>query len=285
MKMLLVLFLFINSIALFAQKNITTDCNTIFICVDSSSYEKIFKNSFIKDTLFVCRENTSATNQETYTGKYAIGQSATLEFFKPTNSPNIGDQLGDWGIEFKTRKLGELTQLQSIINKNKVKVDTVTTTITEDSVAIAWYKSIGIKEDRHQLSIIEYQKEYLQLLGFSEEEMSQPMTYEQFNSKLSNGRNYPRQFKKIKSISVVIDKKQLKTLQDFCTLNRLSHKNHTFSNEEFSINYELVSVPSKFPVRKIEIALLSKQKSRNIKLSEALVLKVNADTASLIFNQ
>lgn len=285
MKNRLVLFLFINSITLFAQKNITTDCNTIFICIDSVSYEKIFKNSFIKDTLFVCRENTSTTTQETYTGKYAIGQSATLEFFKPTNSPTIGDQLGDWGIEFKTRKLGELAQLQSIINKKKVKVDTATTIITDDSVAIAWYKSIGIKEDRHQLSIIEYQKKYLQFLGFSAEEIAQEMTYEQFNSKLSNGRSYPRQFKKIKSISVIIDKKQLKTLQDFCTLNRLSHKNHTFSNAEFSINYELVRVPAKFPVRKIEIALLNKQKNRRIKLSEALILEVNADTASLIFNQ
>lgn len=61
-----------------------------------------FLNSYIKDTLFFCKVETTTTNVQTYSGLYLIGKSATLlSLFQLQKGNKIGDKLGDFGIEFK----------------------------------------------------------------------------------------------------------------------------------------------------------------------------------------
>lgn len=86
----LILFLITAQLAYTQSK---TECNTIFICIDSLSYEQIFSNVYVRDTLFFCREQTTKTLADEYTGKYAIGKAGNLEFFKPNNIDKIGNQL------------------------------------------------------------------------------------------------------------------------------------------------------------------------------------------------
>ena len=77
----------------FAQQQKSVDCNTIFLCVDSETYKNIFLNSFIKDTLFICQEISTNTNNDSYQGKYLIGKSATIELFQPKESGKFGDNI------------------------------------------------------------------------------------------------------------------------------------------------------------------------------------------------
>ena len=114
---LLPICLFFSINLFFGQQKNKIDANTIFICIDSLSYQKIFSNSFVHDSLFICRENTTKTNDDNYTGKYAIGKSATIEFFQPSKENKIGNHLGDFGMEFKTRKLGALNKLIKVFKK------------------------------------------------------------------------------------------------------------------------------------------------------------------------
>ena len=75
-----------------AQSKLQVDCNTIFIGIDSLTYDALFSNKYIKDTLFICRQVSSQTNKDAYTGKYLIGKSATIEFFRPKPIGKLGDK-------------------------------------------------------------------------------------------------------------------------------------------------------------------------------------------------
>jgi hypothetical protein len=69
------------------------------------------------------------------------------------------------------------------------------------------------------LSVLEYQKEFLKYLDFNDNEISTEMTFELFNGHLSERKKYPRQFNKIKSVTVLINKNELEAFQQFCTIN------------------------------------------------------------------
>ena len=88
-----------------SSKKLPIDINTVFVTIDEQTYQKLFENSFVKDTLFFCKNQSNKTNKEDYSGKYLIGNAATIEFFAPMNTSKTGDTFGDIGIEFKTRKV------------------------------------------------------------------------------------------------------------------------------------------------------------------------------------
>lgn len=262
-----------------------TECNTIFICIDSLSYEQIFSNAYVRDTLFFCREQTTKTLADEYTGKYAIGKAANLEFFKPNNIDKIGNHLHDFGIEFKTRSYGTLSNLVSQAQSKKIAIDTNTTFLDEEDAKLIWYKTLNLAAPKanYEFSILEYQKEYLQFLGFEGDELSQEMSFEEFNTKLSNSRKYPRQFRKIKSITIALDKSKLLEFKNFCELNglRVINKN-TCGNEDISIHFELSKKPQA-QIKKINLELLEPQKDRLIKVSDQLKIKVSGQICEILF--
>ena len=273
--------LFIQST--FAQTNARTDCNTIFICIDSVSYDELFTNRYFKDTLFICKVEKNETNIESYTGKYLIGKSATLEFFKPKNDKNFGNTLGDLGIEFKTRKLGSLDLIFKNATKNNIKTDTLTTLKKDDGKTFAWYKTVAIKKNNLELSVLEYQRECLKHLGFSESEIDSEMTYEAFNSYLSNGKKYPRQFDKIKSISIEINKNQLKALQQFCQLNEMKKRGDSFFNNDFEIAFKTNKTIDKIILKSIDIQLIETQPEKEIQVSQKIKIIVKDKKAQILF--
>lgn len=280
--MRIIILILLSNLA-FGQSKVKTDCNTFFICIDSISYRQIFSNTFIKDTLFVCRENSTTTDNDSYSGKYAIGKAATIEFFKPSKTNKFGDNYGDWGIEFKTRKLGQLDTLLSMSEESKIKVDTSSTIVNMEGLKMLWYKSISIQNKNSELSILEYQKEYLNYIGFDDSKVNTEMTYEMFNYHLTNGKQYPRQFNKIKTITIDIDQNQLDSLQQFCFLNEMKQVKNTFVNDEFCIKYNLVKSISKMPVREIEIDLIDFQPQKTLKLTEKITLSYSGKNAKLVF--
>lgn len=284
MKKYLILNLIFLQLVCFGQKKSInkTDFNTIFICVDSITYKQLYINKYIKDTLFICRESQQETNTNSYIGKYLIGESSTLEFFQPKNNSQIGDHFGDFGIEFKTRKINTLND---IIEKSKLfnfAIDTATTTFI-DSLPIPWYKTLSFKNSKNELAILEYQADYLMDLGFTKTQISQPMTFKAFNSILSNGKKYPRQFSMVTYIKLYADKKLIDRLQNFAKLNNCRKVKNTFTNGETTIEYIEVQNLPEFPLQEIGLSLMNDQIYHYEKISENLDIRILGKKANLIF--
>ena len=284
MKILPILLLF--SIGVFGQKKVQTDCNTVFVCIDSTTYQKLFTNTFLRDTIFICKEATTTTAADVYTGKYAIGQMGTLEFFKPVNFDKIGNHLHDWGIEFKTRGTQDVELIYNNAQKLHIKVDTATTILHDADTALPWYKSLTLpqKKSNYELSILTYQKSYLNYLGFTKEEINTPMTFDYFNTTVSNGRKYPRQFKNISSITVQVNSAALRQLKQYCLLNKMKQIGNAFYNKDFVLKYQLVHHAKKMYLKKIEVNLLTKQPTRTISIDNKVVFTIKNTICSILFN-
>lgn len=283
-KLFIAFFLFFP-VGLFAQNASVQDCNTIFVCIDSASYQQLFTNAFIKDTLFFCRENSTATADDHYQGKYAIGKAATLEFFHPTVQNKQGDHFGDLGIEFKTRKPGRLDIVMKKATQLNIAVDSATTYLDNEDGRLPWYNTLSVKHPPAavEMSMIEYQPAYLQYMGFSESEINRVMTYACFNNKLSNGRKYPRKFNQFKSASVQITNGQLDYIRQFAALNNMRHGKGRFYTADFTLYYTIVKQAPAFPLTRIEISLTQKMKQRFIKITDHISLQVKDDTGIISF--
>ncbi len=277
--------MFLQSICFGQTKSVPkTDFNTFFVCIDSVTYKQLYQSKYLKDTLFICREQEEETNAGTYTGKYLIGESATLEFFQPKNTQQLGDNFGDWGIEFKTRKINILNQLIKKSNSLKFPIDTFTTTVTQDSLQISWYKSISLKNSNNELSILEYQTDYLKSLGFTDSQINQSMTFKEFNRILSNGKKYPRQFSMVTYIKLNADKNLIDRLQKFAKLNNCQKDKNTFTNGETTIEFIEVQKMPKFPIKEIGFSLINDQIYHYEKISDNLDIKILGKKANFIFN-
>lgn len=285
MKQYIFLSLFFLGSACFGQiKSIPkTDFNTLFICIDSISYKQLYQSKYLKDTLFFCREIQQETNTDSYVGKYLIGESSTIEFFQPQKANHIGDNFGDWGIEFKTRKINMLDEIIRKAKSLKFTIDTSTTETMLDSLPIPWYKALSFKNSKNELTILEYQSEYLQNLGFTKKQIGQSMAFKEFNSILSNGKKYPRQFESVRYIKLYADKNVIENLRKFAKLNNCKRIKNTFTNGEITIEYLEVGHLPEFPIQEIGISLLNDQKFRIEKISDNLYLKINGKKASFIF--
>jgi hypothetical protein len=277
--------MFLQSICFGQTKSIPkTDFNTFFVCIDSVTYKQLYQSKYLKDTLFICREQEETTNAGTYTGKYLIGESATLEFFQPKNTHQFGDNFGDWGIEFKTRKINILDQLIKKSNSLKFSIDTFTTTVTQDSLQISWYKSLSLKSSNNELSILEYQTDYLKSWGLTDSQINQSMTFKEFNGILSNGKKYPRQFSMVTYIKLYADKNLIDRLQKFAKLNNCQTDKNTFTNGETTIEYIEVQKMPKFPIKEIGFSLINDQIYHYEKISDNLDIKILGKKANFIFN-
>jgi Family of unknown function (DUF5829) len=284
MKILPILLLFY--IGVFGQKKIQTDCNTVFVCIDAVTYQKIFTNTFLRDTIFICKEATTTTADDTYTGKYAIGKMGTIEFLKPASLDKLGNHLYDWGIEFKTRETDDVKFIYKNAQKLHIKVDTTTTILHDADTALPWYQSVILsqKKSNYELSILAYQKSYLNYLGFTKEEINTPMTFDYFNTTISNGRKYPRQFNNISSVTVQVDSAAWRQLKQYCLLNNMKQIGNAFYNKDFVLKYQLVHHAKKMYLKKIEVNLLTKQPTRTISIDNKVVFTIKNTICSIVFN-
>jgi hypothetical protein len=102
-KYILALWLFLYSIISIAQEA-KSDFSHIEIIVDSADFQKLNSNSFIRDSLGVCRYDTMQT-LPLVISYYILGQENFLHF-----NPNKGyfaTQLGSAYIIFQSRKSGQ----------------------------------------------------------------------------------------------------------------------------------------------------------------------------------
>ncbi len=268
-----------------AQSKLQVDCNTIFIGIDSITYDLLFANKYVKDTLFICRQVSGQTNKDAYTGKYLIGESATIEFFRPKPTGKLGDKIGDVGVELKTRSINQLQELINRANALKINIDTANITYQDQDTTITWYNTVSLPANNHNFgfSTLEYQPQYLKYVGFTDAEIALPITYAQYNAKLSGGKPYPRLFSSIKSISFSANSSQIKKIKDFSRLNNFTTSKNSFGNGSFTVFYQVNSKLKVLKLKSIKIALLKKQPKRKIVISNQLSILVKANEATFLF--
>src|SRR5215204_7364666 len=103
--------------------SVKVDINHVFFCVDSITYENLFKHEFIAKVFANTREASNKTLTDSWTGKYLFGRDSYIEVFASNSDkkthPQLGDKFGDVGIVFKTKKLGDIHKINLLIKTNK----------------------------------------------------------------------------------------------------------------------------------------------------------------------
>lgn len=262
-----------------AKSNI--DCNTIFICIKEEDYTALFSNSFVKDTLFVSKENTTKTSTDEYTGKYFIGEFATIEFLQPSRNNKFGDHLNDIGIEFKSRKIGVLDSIKDI--NSKVEIEKVY--IESDTEKHLWYDALKLKENKTNLefSILEYSAEELKMLGFTDDEIKKSISPTDFNKIVYGNHKYPRKFKSIKSIELEVNEPGLNYLKQVASTSDFRINKKFIQCNDFRIYYKLKKKLAQTVLKHIEIDLTENLPKKSINISSSIKLLISNKTAQIEF--
>ena len=257
------------------------DCNTIFVCIKEKDFETLFDNSFVKDTLFFCQENTTKTVTDEYSGKYFMGEFATLEFLQPSKNNKFGDHLNDIGIEFKSRKIGVLDSIKDI--NSKVEIEKVY--LEADDKKYLWYDALQLKENKTNLefSILEYSADELKRLGFTDDELKKTISPSDFNKIVYGNHKYPRKFKSIKSISLEVNSDGKKYLKEIAKNYKFKFNPNFVACNDFIIYYKL-NKKSKFTqLKNIEINLTESLPKKEIAISETIEVSITDNHAKIIF--
>jgi hypothetical protein len=279
LKLLLFCLLFSSIELVYSQSK--TDCNTLFVCIPAEDYATLFSNSFVKDTLFICKENTTKTATDEYSGKYFMGEFATLEFLQPSKNNKFGDHLNDIGIEFKSRKIGIL---DSIKGKNaKVEIEKVY--LESDGKKHLWYDALKLKDNKTNLefSILEYSAEELKILGFTDDEIKKTISPTDFNKVVYGDHNYPRKFKSIKSITLEVNEIGLNYLKQLASNFDLSFNKKYIQCNDFRIYYKVKKKINKTVLKTIEINLTESLPSKTSLISSNITVSISKNTAQLVF--
>ncbi|MFM9989720.1 DUF5829 family protein [Flavobacterium sp.] len=257
------------------------DCNTLFMCIAKDDFDALFSNSFVKDTLFFCKENTTKTSTDEYSGKYFIGEFATIEFLQPSEKNKFGDHLNDIGIEFKSRKIGILDSLKNI--NSKVEIEKVY--LESDTEKFLWYDALKLKENKTNLefSILEYSAEYLKTLGFTDEECQKTISPTDFNKIVYGNHNYPRKFKSIKSIKLEVNEIGLNYLKQLASNFDFSFNKNYIQCNDFRIYYKVKKKIDKTLLKTIEINLTDSLPSKTSLISPNITVSISNNTAQLLF--
>ena len=113
----------------------------------------------------------------------------------------------------------------------------------------------------------------------TQEEIVAPMTYKQFNEKMSGGKKYPRQFNQIKAVTIASSKNEADFNNTFTSLIGAKQMGNSFA-----LLQNISTKESPFSLQQIEIELLTEQKTRIIDVSRNITIKVLAKKAFIIFN-
>ncbi len=259
------------------------DCNTIFVCIEKDDYDALFKNSYVKDTLFICKENTTKTTTDEYSGKYFIGEFATLEFLQPSKKNKFGDHLNDIGIEFKSRKIGVLDSIKDI--NPKVEIEKVY--LESDAKKHLWYDALKLKENKTNLefSILEYSAEELKMLGFTDDEIQKTLSPTDFNKIVYGDHKYPRKFKSLKSVWIEVNKDGENYLKQIAKNFKFKFNQNFVDCNGFTINYKLNKKADHTVIKGIEISLTDTLANKTLPISSNITLTILDNTAKFSFKQ
>jgi len=279
LKFLIFFIIFISFETIYSQSKM--DANTIFVCIPAEDYATLFSNSFVKDTLFICKENSTKTSTDEYTGNYFIGEFATLEFMQPSENNKFGDHLNDIGLEFKSRKIGLLDSLKNTNTNFEIEK----TFIESDNEKHLWYDALQLKKYKtnFEFSILEYSAEELKSLGFTDDEIKKTISPTDFNKVVYGDHKYPRKFKSLKSIKLEVNAEGLNYLKQISKAFHFKMNNNSISSSGFTIFYTLNKNLSATKLKNITVNLNEDLKSKKIELTTHISISISKNTATIDF--
>lgn len=277
----LIIAVLMNSIQIMHSQS-KMDANTIFVCIPAEDYTSLFSNSFVKDTLFIWKENTTKTSIDEYSGKYFIGEFATLEFMQPSENNKFGDHLNDIGIEFKSRKIGLLDSLK----KTNTEFEIEKVYLESDTEKHLWYDALQLKKHKTNLefSVLEYSAEELKTLGFTDDEIKRSISPTDFNKIAYGDQKYPRKFKSIQSIKLEVNAEGLNYLKQISKAFHFKMNNNSISSSGFTIYYTVNKNLSATKLKNITLNLIEDLKSKKIELTTHISISIYKNTATFDFN-
>ena len=170
----------------------------IFFCIDSVTYQNLFKSDFIAKTFAYCRESSGKTLTDSWTGKYLLGRQSYIEVFAVNNKkadPDLGDKFGDVSIVFRTKKTGDIDKIDALMKADKRDAHLELMKYESDGKTIPFNYNLYLSNDGLQKVfrpyVEEFTAEFLKLSGFGESEIKAGITTEQFGEK-RRGKKYEK---------------------------------------------------------------------------------------------
>ena len=261
----------------------------VFFCVDSLTYQNLFKHDFIAKQFAYSSESSNKTLTDSWTGKYLMGQQSYIEVFEPNDKKallQLGDKFGDVGLVFRTKKPGDIHKIDTSVKADKRDTHLELMKYETDGKTIPFnynlYLTNGDLEETFMPYVEEYTTDFLKLRGFTEREIKSGITEQQFRAK-RRGKNYEKLFDNIEKIELILTQKEFEYLAETLKYIGFSRTGHRFTNNGLEI---LCSVQEnrKYKLKAIYFSLLAEPESITIEISKNLTFSASGRKASFQFN-
>lgn len=261
----------------------------VFFCVDSITYENLFKHEFIAKVFANTSESSSTTLTESWTGKYLNGRRSYIEVFKANykgSRPQLGDKFGDAGIVFRTRKPGDIKKIDTLTKMDKRKTRLELMKYESNGKIIPFNYNLYLSNSQLQESFRPYVEEFtvdfLKLRGFSEMEIRSGVTEEQFREK-RRGKKYEKLYDNIEKIELSLTTAEFKYFAESLKYFGFSRSGQRFTNNGVEIICSLQEDRA-YKLKAIHFSLLDNTGDTTIEISKNLTFKANGLQASFEFN-
>lgn len=264
--------------------------NHIFFCIDSATYENLFKHDFIRNIFANTSETSVKTLNDSWTGKYLMGRQSYIEVFASNSykgkNPQLGDKFGDLGIAFKTMKPGDINKIDTLIKADKKNTRLKLNEYESDGNIIPFTYNLYLVNDELEETFRPYADEKttecLKFAGFNESEINSGITEEQFREKI-RGKKYEKLFDNIEKIELILTNKEFEYLAETLKYFGFSQTHHQFTNDQIEISCSIQD-DRKYKLKAIYFTLLSStDNSISIEVSSHLLFRANGKKASFEF--
>ncbi len=283
--LLFMFLLFINAI-LHAQIELPpVSLNHIYIVLDSVTYNHLFDSAFIDQKIGDVKSRSVTTATDSWSGKYLYGKNSYIEFF--SDQSYEGAVVGDCGLGFITLTSGDIWKIKKHWEPgtaDAVLADTIIS-MESDGKDQPWYYAIYLPSndsvEHFATWIMENTFEELQSAGFTQEEIKNEITWQQYAERRSK-KAFTKCFSHIRAIYLTLPESGYVNIEKSFTGFGLQHHEGTYFNNNFKVICSRGSNP--YPTLKmIEVELTEPLEKAMIKVSDNLSLEIEGKTAMWIF--
>lgn len=272
-----------------SSDSISVVISHVFFCIDSISYQNLFKHEFIAELFANTHESSSKTLTDSWTGKYLMGRQSYLEVFAPAQKDTglqVGDKFGDVGIVFRTKKPGDINRIDSIITTDKRKGELTLMKYEEKERIIPFNYNLYLSNPEIQETFRPYIEEFtagfLTRCGFTESEIKAGITEEQFREK-RRGKKYEKLYDNIDQIELTLTANEFKYLAETLKYVGFSQIGYRFTNKRLQIVC-LIQEDRKYKLKAIQFSLVHPVDELNIHISKQLSFTASGAKASFQFD-
>jgi len=261
----------------------------VFFCIDSTTYQNLFKHEFIASLFANTSESSGKTLTDSWTGKYLNGRKSYIEVFATNEAkkhPQLGDKFGDVGLVFRTKRPGDIARVDSIMKSRKLDTHLDLMKYESNGKTVPFnynlYLSNPAIEETFRPYVEEFTKEFLLLRGFTESEIAAGITEEQFREK-RRGKKYEKLFDNIERIELSLNRNEFEYLAETLKYLGFSQTGKRFTNHNFEIICS-VKRNRKYKLKAIHFNLLNDVESAKIEISKNLTFIAGGRKGLFKFN-